>query len=215
MIPKTIHQIWVGDFKIPLREQSLIEKLKESHSDYDHIFWTDELVLKNESILNMPEEVRKKYDYFYQNKNYVECADILRIVVINRFGGLYLDVDWDVKNKLDYFLNFNDVYFHHDDNDLTIPNGIFFAQKNSDILKFCIDQIGQSYWYGPSWFGETIKQYFELPNETSHKRLRALLDNKNSLYYKFSDFEEQYAKHLSLYSWEPKTWEKLKDGQQL
>jgi len=42
MIPKTIHQIWVGDFKIPLREQSLIEKLKESHPDYDHIFWTDE-----------------------------------------------------------------------------------------------------------------------------------------------------------------------------
>ena len=59
MIPKTIHQIWVGDFKIPLREQSLIEKLKESHADYNHIFWTDELVLKNESILNMPEAVRK------------------------------------------------------------------------------------------------------------------------------------------------------------
>lgn len=214
-IPKTIHQIWVGDFKIPLREQSLIEKLKKSHSDYDHIFWTDELVLKNESILNMPEAVRKKYDYYYQNKNYAGCADILRIVVINKFGGLYLDIDWDIKNKLDYFLNFNDVYFYHNDQDLTIPNNVFFAQKNSDILKFCIDQIGESYWHGPSWFGETVKKYFELPYEISHDKIQTLLDNKNSLYYKYSDFEKQYAKHLSLYSWEPKTWEKLKQGQQL
>jgi len=214
MIPKTIHQIWVGDFKIPLREQSLIEKLKESHPDYNHIFWTDELVLKNESILNMPEAVRKKYDYFYQKKNYVQCADILRIIVINRFGGLYFDVDWDIKNKLDYFLNFDNVYFYHD-NGIGIPNQIFFAKKDSDVLNFCINEIGEKDWYGPTWFGEIIKKYFELPFEINHEELKTLLKNKSSLYYRYADFQEQYGKHLYLYSWEPKRWEKLKEGQQL
>jgi len=215
MIPKTIHQIWVGDFKIPLREQSLVKKLKESHLDYKHILWTDELVLNNQVFFNIPDKAKKMYDLFYQNKKYAFCADILRIILIYKYGGFYLDVDWDIKNKLDFFINFNDVYFHHNDKDFTIPNGLFFAKENSDILKFCIDRIGEKNWHGPSWFGEIIKQYFQLPYETSHKVLCTLLDNKNSLYYKYSDFENQYAKHLSLHSWGSETWEKLKDGQQL
>jgi len=210
MIPKMIHQIWIGNFKIPTREQSLINNIKELHNDYTYIFWTDN------NLPDLPKNVKTIYDKFYKNKNFVFCADLLRLYVAYKYGGFYFDVDWNIKRKLDDFLNFEHVFFYHNQSDLTIPNNIFAAKKESEILKYCIEQIDPNYsWYGPSWFGTTIKKYFNLPYETDQNVLKDLFNKLNSEYYVYRHFENKYGKHLSLYSWEPSKWEKLKNNEQL
>ena len=42
MIPKIIHQIWVGEYRIPKREKNLIEEVKQKHPDFEHILWTND-----------------------------------------------------------------------------------------------------------------------------------------------------------------------------
>jgi len=209
MIPKIIHQIWVGDFKIPLREKNLMENLKNLHSDYDYKLWTN---LEEDT----PENVKYWYNRFYKIKNYAFCADILRIWVVYKYGGFYLDIDFDIKNRLDYFFKFNNVFFYHNDTDYTIPNNIFAGSQYSEILKYCLDNINPNCsWYGPSWFGQTLKNHFGFPYESKQQPIKDYLKDKNTEYYQYYTFETTYGKHLSLYSWSPEIWNKLNNNEQL
>jgi len=205
---KIIHQIWVGDFKIPIREQKISANLKELHSDYEYIFWRD--------AENLPSNVKYWYDTFYARKNYVFCADLLRIWVVYKYGGFYLDIDFDIKKRLDPLFDYESILFYHNDTDYTIPNNLIGGTKGSPILKWCLDSINESTsWFGPSWFGQTIKNYLNLPYEISQLPVKEALNEHKVHYHQYWAFETEYGKHLSLYSWEPKTWEKLNKNEQL
>jgi mannosyltransferase OCH1-like enzyme len=204
---KIIHQIWVGDFNIPEREKKFSNNLRELHKDYKYIFWTNEPEL--------PYNVKLVYDNFYKNKDYVFCADLLRIWVVYEFGGMYLDIDFDIQKNLNPLFEHDSVLFYHNDLDHTIPNNLIGATKGSAILKHCLDSVNEScYWYGPSWFGETIKNYLKLPYKASQIDVEKSLSEHKIHYHKYSNFENQYGKHLSLFSWKPETLEKLKKNHQ-
>jgi mannosyltransferase OCH1-like enzyme len=210
---KIIHQIWIGDFKMPLREQALTQKIKLLHPDYEYKLWTD-LDIKEELL---PENMNEVYHEFYEQKQYVFCADLLRIYLVYKYGGFYLDVDFDVKQPLDKFFVDNKGYlFHHNDEDFTIPNNLICMEKESPILKYCIEKMNRyCKWYGPSWLGTVVKEFLHLPYETPHNDVKLALEAYNVTFYPYNTFENKYASHLSLYSWEHKTWEKLKNGEQL
>jgi mannosyltransferase OCH1-like enzyme len=208
MIPKIIHQIWVGDFKIPEREKKLMKHLRELHDDYEYMFWQE--------CNDLPPNIQFWYDKFYSIKNYVFCADLLRMWVVYKHGGFYLDIDFDIKQKLNSFFEKNGAFFFHNDTDFTIPNNIFVAKKDSPILKYCIDNIKEECsWYGPSWFGKTIKEYLGFTNEVSQEIVKKSLSDMNIDYYVYWDFERIYGRHLSLYSWSPEIWNKLNNNEQL
>lgn len=208
MIPKIIHQIWVGDFKMPNRERHIIEQIQLLHLDYEYKFWTD--------AEDLPKNLREWYDKFYKIKNYAFCADLLRVWVVYKYGGFYLDIDFDIKCKLDYFFQFDGVFFFHNDTDFTIPNNIFAANKNSPILEYCISTVNPDWsWYGPSWFGKVIKEYLKVDYETNQQVIKELLIRQNVEYYQYYTFEQTYGRHLSLYSWCPEIWNRLNNGEQL
>jgi len=208
MIPKIIHQVWVGDFKIPKREQQLVSEMKEMHSDYEYIFWT--------SPPELPDNIQYWYDIFYSIKNYAFCADILRMWVVKEFGGFYLDVDFKLSKRLDDFLQYDGIFLYHNETDFTIPNNMFGATKKLDILEYCINEVKPSNnWYGPSWFGRTIKSSLGQEYEVSQELIKSILKEKNIEYFVYWSFETMYAKHLSLYSWSPEIWNRLNNQEQL
>lgn len=205
---KIIHQIWVGDFLIPNREKELANNLKELHPDYRYMFWTD--------AIDLPTNVKYWYDKFYSMKNYVFCADLLRIWVVYKWGGMYLDIDFNIQKRLDPIFEHESVLFYHNDTDYTIPNNLIGATKGSPLLKHCLDGVSEyTSWYGPSWFGEVVKNYLGLPYQISQAPVAQALAKHNVHYHQYWEFEQTYGKHLSLYSWEPKTWERLNKNEQL
>jgi hypothetical protein len=104
-------------------------------------------------------------------------------------------------------------FFTKYDSYFTIPNGVFGAERASPILEFCVQSMNSSCgWYGPSWFGMTIKKFLGLPNEIPQAPVAEQLRNHNYEYFHYGKFESQYARHWSLYSWSPEVWNKLKDG---
>lgn len=208
MIPKIIHQIWVGDFKIPIRETHLIEQIKEMHPTYEHMMWVEAPPL--------PAAMQTWYDKLYAIKNYAFCADLLRMWVVEQYGGFYLDVDFKPISPLDPFLQRDGLFCYHSDDDLTIPNGVFAASKGHPILQCCIASINEENgWFGPSWFGETIKACMGINNDTLQEQVKQRMYEQNIEYLPYTTFETEYARHLSLYSWSPEVWTRLNNNEQL
>ena len=56
MIPKIIHQIWVGDIPVPKREALFAEKVKHAHPYYSYMYWTTTNAAVE--VLEMPENFR-------------------------------------------------------------------------------------------------------------------------------------------------------------
>ena len=84
-IPKIIHQIWLGS-PFPEKYQEWQQSWLRGHPDWQYRLWTDadiaQLGLKNQAA----------YD---ASTNYGQKSDIARYEILERFGGMYVDVDFE------------------------------------------------------------------------------------------------------------------------
>jgi len=91
MIPRTIHQIWIGPDPLPDDQIPWIESWKRHHPKWEYRLWTEE---------NLPEDPIRP-EILERLRAPVERADILRLEILNRFGGVYLDTDLECLRPLD------------------------------------------------------------------------------------------------------------------
>lgn len=100
MIPKIIHQIYwdfSGKNKPPCKKwQEYQETWKKNfpEPEYKHILWNDK---------DSKELIKKYYNWFlktYDNypKN-IQRADAVRYFILHRYGGIYADMDCEVRNN--------------------------------------------------------------------------------------------------------------------
>lgn len=203
---KIIHQIWVGPYQLPDIEQSYINEIKQKNSEFEYILWTDA------NIPPLPDKLQEIYEILGTNKDYAFQADLLRIFLIYKYGGLYLDVDYKYINSFinSPFFEFDGVFFFHPTlesswkGDFTIPNGIFGAKKESHILEYLLSTLTpEKYWMGPSWLGLEIRKYFNFSETESHETLKFKLQQQNYLYYPYNKLQQEYVFHNALASWIP------------
>ncbi len=100
-IPKILHQIWVGPKTPPSYFVTFQEKWKSLHPDWEYHLWTDSEL----EDLNL--ELKDLID---ASPNYAEKSDIIRSELLDRFGGVYLDVDMDPFHSLDELHKKYDFY---------------------------------------------------------------------------------------------------------
>lgn len=82
MIPKIIHQVWVGDKPIPDHQLEWIEKWKELYPDFEYKLWVSNEFGENKfskTVLDL-----KEYAYY---------SDWIRTNVLYKYGGIYIDTD--------------------------------------------------------------------------------------------------------------------------
>jgi mannosyltransferase OCH1-like enzyme len=214
MIPKKIHQIWIGPYNIPRREKLCIEKIKIYQSDFEYKLWN------NDNLPEIPKEIKDIYDFLGERKDYVHQADILRMFLINKFGGVYMDVDFEFISGLTKFeLEKYKAFFctHYGDVD-TYPNGIFGMEANHPIsnflLKDAIESFPKRYWYGPSWLGQSIKEYFGINGIISHEKLAERYFEPNNIFHiNYDYFHHNHYYHHALYSWSPEVIRKFENGE--
>lgn len=214
MIPKIIHQIWVGPYRIPNREKQLIENVKNHHPTFEHMFWTDE------NIPELPPVLKEVYDLFEIRKHYTFQADLLRIYLMYEYGGLYLDADFECREGFNNFdlENYDTFFSNHYGNVDTFTCGTFGASKHNPIFKYFVDtmisQYPVRYWYGPSFYADVLKAYFNCEEkDISHDEFaKRYFDNNRILYINFDHFHVKYFWHHALYSWSPIMEKIFKEG---
>ncbi len=79
-IPKIIHIIWIGPEKCPYKKG--IQSYRDNNPDWEVKVWTDD---------NLPEIINKKV--YEKMTSWAAKADVLRLELLYRFGGIYADAD--------------------------------------------------------------------------------------------------------------------------
>ena len=138
MIPKIIHQTWKTS-DIPDQWKEATKSCKQYNKDYKYILWTH---------AKMDQFVKKNFPEFYNTyKSYtyhIQRCDAFRFLVLNKYGGIYMDLDIECKKSLNKLLNY-DVVLANSANVKTIfTNGFFMSVPKHPFLKYCIDHLKEN-----------------------------------------------------------------------
>lgn len=95
-IPKILHHIWLGGAPMPDRMVADIAGWKRVMPDYRIIRWDE---------TNIDLEAHPFTARMHRQGLFAFASDLIRLDVLHRHGGVYLDTDMEVKKPFDPFLN--------------------------------------------------------------------------------------------------------------
>jgi len=175
-IPKDMHQIWLGG-KLPDVFLPLIESWKENHKSrgWRHFLWVDDsasyqygdVVITKEAelkrILELPASetpasivvdvcaiTLDNQELYDQVDNYGVKSDLLKWEIIYRYGGVYIDTDFECLRPLDILHYTYDFYTGMQPLDTLLVQlgaALFAGHPKHPILKHCIATIKDDWHY--------------------------------------------------------------------
>lgn len=89
MIPRLLHFIWLGD-KEPLH---YYKEWSEKLSNMPMVYWD------NDNIKPFARKIK------HLDIPIVQATDILRLMILEHYGGIYMDHDYEVVNSFEFLLN--------------------------------------------------------------------------------------------------------------
>jgi len=146
MIPKIIHQIWIGNNTLPARCKGYIDSIKKNFKEYDYIMWDDDKV-----ALFLKEFFPKVFTKYNTYSNNAEKSDIARYCILYKLGGFYFDIDYECFKSFSEIINFNDysLFVFYDDEyfkdsfglNNIFTNSVIGATPDNNFIKQLIDSI--------------------------------------------------------------------------
>lgn len=130
-IPKKIHQIWLGG-KIPEKYDRIRKSWIDKNPDWEYKLWCDDDI-KDFNLQNIKQ--------FNSINNLGAKSDILRYEILYRYGGLYVDTDFECLksfNDLTYLSLFSGTgHVTHPE----VFNGLIACRPNHELIKKLINDI--------------------------------------------------------------------------
>lgn len=136
-IPKIIHQIWLGG-PLPEAYVSWTKTWQEHHPDWTYIIWGDD------DLPLLPLVNKKLFD---KASNFGEKSDILRLELLNLYGGLYIDTDYECYKSFDAFHYANSFYasaLSLGYCGIGLCNGLVAAAPAHPLIKKLVAGMGES-----------------------------------------------------------------------
>jgi hypothetical protein len=93
VIPRLFHWIWFGDTPLPEQHRSWIQGWLNLHPGWKHVLWTEE---------NRPQLVNEQQ--FQRAETYAQRSDIARFEIVYRYGGIYVDTDFECLRNIEPLL---------------------------------------------------------------------------------------------------------------
>ncbi len=171
LIPKTIHQIWVGG-PLPQKYKGIKQSWKRLHPNWEYKLWTDadvkDLDMQNRELYNQATNIGQK-------------ADILRCEILNQFGGVYVDMDFECLKPLDelhYLYTFYTGLNHV--RTVELANGLIACAPDHPLMQRMIQNISvaknprRKDWRqqiiktsGPAFFTKQFNEYLDETGDDS------------------------------------------------
>ncbi len=157
MIPKVIHQFWIGPKQAP---KPLMQTWKNMNPGWDYVFW-DEHTLK----AHFPNGLRNQRQYDEMEELCGKC-DIARLEILNKYGGFFIDADSICLTPLEGFLLKNDSFTCYE-NEFERGNllacGYLASTPDNDLMELLIDAVSR----------KDIRETLEIPDrspfDSSHR----------------------------------------------
>lgn len=90
VIPRIFHQIWLGQGPLPDEFVPYVESWRAHHPDWEHHLWTEE---------TLPPDLHPAV--YERLRSPAERSDVLRLELLARHGGIYVDTDFECLRPLD------------------------------------------------------------------------------------------------------------------
>lgn len=137
LIPRVFHQIWIGPDALPNEYRAYQESWRRHHPGWELRFWTDH---------NLPEGLRRPEAY-ERLRSPVERADILRLELLWRFGGVYVDVDFECLRSLEPLIS-RATFFVGQAKPGRVNNALLGSVAGHPILDRGLDELRPREFYG-------------------------------------------------------------------
>jgi inositol phosphorylceramide mannosyltransferase catalytic subunit len=135
-IPKIIHQIWLGS-PVPEQFVPFIKTWQTMHPQWEYCLWDDA------ALAALPLQNKALYE---ASTNYGERSDIARYEILNIFGGLYVDIDYEAIQALDPIHERYDFYIGIQPLDVHLVHlgtGLIGATPGHPLVRAAIEGIAQ------------------------------------------------------------------------
>ena len=163
MIQKTLHYIWLGGNK-PDSIKRCIDSFHRYLKDYEIIEW-------NESNIDLNwfnETLKEFYVYHYSKGNFAFCADVARLYILEKFGGIYADADVEFVSAMPDFILHSQFISRNRRAGHVVTGLLWGVYKNDRLINALIRWltnhvrlIGDS--YGKKWIlNDIIDKFFVL-----------------------------------------------------
>lgn len=124
MIPKVIHYCWFGHGEMSPMMKKCLKSWKKYCPDYEIIEWNEE---------NFDISSSEWTKEAYEAKKYAFVADYVRLEVLYKYGGVYMDTDQELIKSLDPFLKHSAFIGFMDTK--SVNTGLMGAEKEHPIIK--------------------------------------------------------------------------------
>lgn len=155
MIPKILHHIWVGPDPFPAEFERYRKTWQLHHPAWELRLWTEE---------NLPGDLRRR-EVYDKLRVPAERSDILRLELLYRYGGVYVDTDVECQRPLDPLiegLDFFTAYLKPG----RVNNAVIGSIPEHPIVGRALDDLSPREFYGydksaagPLFFDELMKRY--------------------------------------------------------
>ena len=98
MIPKIIHYCWFGRGEMPQLALDCIASWRKHMPDWEYMLWNED----NFDVSSVP-YVKEAHEA----RKFAFVSDYVRLYALKKFGGLYLDVDFEVFKPFDDLLGYH------------------------------------------------------------------------------------------------------------
>lgn len=130
MIPKIIHYCWFGRGEKPASVKKCIDSWRRLCPDFEIREWNED----NCDYLAMPFMAEA-----YQAKKYAFVSDVMRLMVLEQYGGVYFDTDVEVVKDFSPLLK--DEGFIGFENDRYVASGLVIAsQAHHSVIQAMIEE---------------------------------------------------------------------------
>jgi len=151
-IPKVIHFIWVGPKAFPLESIENVRSWIGHHPDWKVKFWTDRdrpLPHPDMQLCMIQNLELIKLEPFYRiSDNYGEMSDLLRLEILYKEGGIYVDHDVRCIKSFESFNQAYDLFCGMEvpfpsalSSSLTPTNNTLGAKQGHPLLMRCMEWL--------------------------------------------------------------------------
>ena len=139
VIPKIIHNIWMGKNAIPERNLYCANSIKEMNTDFKYILWKDDKIDKL-----MKEDFPEYYKKFNELPRTIMKIDMFKYFLMYKYGGLYTDMDYYMFKPFDLLEYKVVIPSNREDkngNPICLGTCIFASEPNHPYWKLVIDSL--------------------------------------------------------------------------
>lgn len=97
MTPKIIHYCWLGSSPLPKLAEQCLASWKKHMPDWAYMRWDESIF----DIAAAPPYVRQAYE----SRKFAFVSDYVRLWALEQYGGLYMDVDFEVYRPFDELMD--------------------------------------------------------------------------------------------------------------